>query len=200
MDKKADEATVELIVAREELETLREEKKSVEKSIEAIKSELILFLKTAKQQRQLSSGDGLWMGSGVTMVDEQSRVLKMLNAEIETKRREIDELREKSQRYVDEFKNDTNTYQAEISSLKGQKEQLNGQLMILTAKLNEINGELADTNRQLELGRTDMERMIKNKEKETKSLREVEATLAEKRLVNIHLFFTIFKCFMRICL
>lgn len=193
-DKKADEATIELIVAQEELEAVREEKKSVEKSIEEIKSELVKFMKTARE-KQRETGDmplttttmadnyDTTVG-GVTVhhLSEQARVLKSLNREIEVKRREIDELREKSEQYLRELKSETSAHQSENDGLRAQKEQLSGQLKQLRTKIDEAVGELDERGKQLEASRVELERVVKSKERETKCLREIEASLAEKRL------------------
>lgn len=194
-DKKADEATIELIVAQEELEAVREEKKSVEKSVEEIKSELMKFMKTARENKQQirainKPGDKIddynnyeydQMMSATAACSEQARVLKSLNREIEAKKREIEELREKSERYLNELKNETSTCQSEISGLRGQKEQLSGQLRVLKTKIDESVVELDERGKQLESSRVELDRLVKSKERETKCLREIEADLNEKR-------------------
>lgn len=210
-DKKADEATIELIVAKEELEAVRDEKKKVEKSIEEIKSELVKFMKTTtrtSQQNQhaphgpvifgddyffYESGRDVGGGGGgggevrrrssslSTIVDEQTRVLKALNSEIESKKREIDDLREKSQRFADELKSETSSYQSDVNALKAQKEHLSGQLKVLRTKIDEGSLELDERARQLEATSVELSRLVSTREKETKSLKDVEANLSEKK-------------------
>lgn len=188
VDKKADEATIELIVAKEELDAVKEEKKNVEKSIDSIKAELVEFLKATKsqQQKQQQSGEYYYNEYDLDVprrssINDQNRVLMVLNSEIEAKKREIDDLREKSEHYVDELKNDTRTYQNEVNGLKTQKEQLSGQLKTMRTRIDEANGELDEKARLLESSRVELERILRTKDKEARSLKEIEIVLEDKR-------------------
>ena len=199
-DKKADEATVELIAAQEELDEAREQKTSIESDIEALKAELLTYLKQIKSNKDANflqnptSSHNLNYEYEANLAElkqsiiEQRSLMDSLNKEIAKKKKEIDSLRERSLNYVAHFKEEIDEHENILNEIKAEKEALASENATVKAQIMELNSELkcknlviAEKNAEIKLIEESVSRVEALKLEETKKLERVNKQNAEKR-------------------
>jgi len=198
-DKKADEATAELIAAQEELEIVREQKTNMQADIESMKAELLSYLKQIKSNKDANFLQSTSTNLGYEYeanlaelkhsIQEQRNLMDSLNKEIVKKKKEIDSLRERSLNYVAHFKEEIDTHENILNEIKAEKESLSNENMSIKSQIMELNSEIkcknliiAEKNAEIKLIEDSVGRVEAVKVEETKKLEKIHKQSAEKRV------------------
>ncbi|CAF0855532.1 unnamed protein product [Brachionus calyciflorus] len=193
LNKKADDAAMHLISVQEELNFIKEEKSEMETCIETMKTEMINFLqevrtKDINQKNQQIKFNNYSLNELKHNIFEQKNLLNTLNNEIESKKKEIQILKEKGSDYTDAFKADIEQSQKELNNLKNSKENLLNHMSQIKTKFENCQSELmTKTNlleeKKFELNQIDkdLNKLLEIKEQEEKKLSEIEKYLKEKK-------------------
>lgn len=198
-DKKADEATAELIAAQEELEMVRDQKANMQADIESMKVELLNYLKQIKSNKDanflqnpssnLSYEYEANLAELKHSIQEQRNLMDSLNKEIIKKKKEIDSLRERSLNYVAHFKEEIDTHENLLNEIKAEKESLSNETLSLKSQIMELNSEIkcknlviTEKNAEVILIEESVGRVEAVKVEETKKLEKIHKQSAEKRV------------------
>lgn len=193
LNKKADEAAIELITVQEELNFGKEEKKEIESTIATLKMEMVNFLKEirdvdANQKSQVILSKNYSLSELKNNIIEQRNLLDSLNVEIESKKKEMDLLREKSNKYTDFFKQEVDQSQKEIRELRNNKDNLLNQIAQFKTKFEHYQSEmrtkshlLEERNYQLNQNEKELARVVQMKDDESKKLDEIEKCYKDRK-------------------
>lgn len=133
-------------MAQEELEKVKEQRRVLNEDIENMKQELFNYLKIMKQKDSIKVANNLEDESNFYelkhTIIEQRTLLDSLNDEIITKKKEIDILRDRSENYVQQFRNEVENHENSILVIQSKKQELATELNELKQRLEEVSNEI----------------------------------------------------------
>jgi chromosome segregation ATPase len=197
-DRKAEEATINLIVAQEELDWTKDLKKTIEYDVEKIKTELVNYLRRLKANNFETTSSSKYQ-SVITnpdfylteieqkkLIDEQKFQIDELNNEIESKKYEIESMKEQSQTYFKQFRSEIEKNEIHLLNTKKSHEVLQCEINEMKQLLDELNSEtklkqqsLHDKNVLVETLELSIKKFKTINEEESKKLDDLESKLAQ---------------------
>lgn len=195
-DKKAEEATINLIVAQEELDWAKDLKKTIEYDVEKIKAELVNYLRRLKANNfdetfaaksQISSDLYLTEMEQKKLISEQRKTLEALTHEIELKKTEIDSLKDSNHSYARQLKAEIEKNETNLVQIKKKHECLQTEINEMKHLLDELNADtklkqqsLTDKNLLIQTLELSIKKFKQINEEESKKLDELEQKINEK--------------------
>jgi myosin heavy subunit len=199
-DKKAEEATINLIVAQEELDWTKDLKKTIEFDVEKIKSELISYLRRLKANNfdfskfpagtvppSVSSDLYLTDMEQKKLIAEQRIILEALNNEINSKKAETNSIKDQSQMYLKQLKNEIDKNESHLSQTKKKYDTLQNEINEMKKLADELSSDsklkqqsLADKRVLIETLELSIKKFKQINQDETNKLDDIERRLQEK--------------------
>ena len=181
-DKKAEEATLDLLIAQEELDSVKDTKKVLEDNIDAIKFDLFSYLKNLKTNFKFAHGQTLEkiFFSSCSNEYEMRYTIKQLSDEVEAKKNEIDALKDKSQSLIKKFKAEMEAHDKELLLTKTTTEKLNADMVELEADIKLKTQLILEKNSIIETFELSLSKLNAIKEETTDKINDLEEKYNEK--------------------